>query len=225
MMRVLEAPLSRRPKTIGEEGFPHKTTVPPISSIKDFTIWAVSTIPSPVAEMLFCLRKARQRSRGAGKASSMAAWTFWCLSFVICQGVLSLLTLESSEVPQEPQSLFLALFRVKLDSIDIPPLHGAGKLDPIGSHRRDIRGVFRNSIIGVDKVEVRAALDARKEGGLLCNLHAVPSHVGDGQGLADLRIADRLGEPRHPSRQDPHPLVEAEFIALLKEELQTQADP
>jgi hypothetical protein len=59
----------------------------------------------------------------------MAVWTFWILSGVICQGVFILSTFESTEVPQEPQSLFLVFFRVELDGADIITEHGAGEFN------------------------------------------------------------------------------------------------
>ena len=133
--------------------------------------------------------------------------------------LLIFLLFEAPEVLQELQPYCLTLLRVELDGEDVIMLHSAGELDPIRGCGGDIIGVLGYGVVGVDKVEEGVVLDPGKEGGLLFDLYGVPAHVGDGVGLARIRILNVLGEPRHLSPQGTHPSVSTELIALLKEEL------
>ena len=65
---------------MGKSSLPQNWTEPPIPAMKSRTIWAVSRMPSPLAEMLFCRRKTRQFSKWEEKFSSMNSWIFQTFS-------------------------------------------------------------------------------------------------------------------------------------------------
>jgi len=61
---------------MGNDGLPHKDTSAPRSTRILLIFSAVSRTPSPVAEMLFDLKKDRHLDRCRSKSLSMTVWTF-----------------------------------------------------------------------------------------------------------------------------------------------------